>query len=76
MYEYAPGLNEVRSPQECFMLADLEGASAFVFHNDDDDSEGKGNACTFYETLGNATSAAIPGFFSAINDGLWAPAVV
>ena len=44
-FEYAPGKNEVRSAQACFMFCDLVGEDtcpAFVFHNDDNDT-GKPN---------------------------------
>ncbi len=78
-FEYLPGQNEVRSAQHCFMLCDLMGAAdckAFAFYNLDDNEEGKGNACTFYDPPEPVEAMPLPGFFSGIRGDDWAGPVV
>lgn len=78
-FEFSPGQNEVRSAQQCFMLCDLAGevdCPAFVFYNSDNDNEGKGNACTFYDPIDPIEHLTIPGFYSALRNEAWAPPVV
>ena len=61
------------------MFCDLVGADvcpAFVFHNDDNDVDGKGNACTFYDPKDPIEYLNIPGFYSSLRSDSWAPPVL
>ena len=71
-FEYSPGQNEVRSSQACFMFCDLtEDCPGFVFHDDDSDSDGKGNECGFFDPGENSIEIPLTGFDSGFKDDSW-----
>lgn len=79
VYEYAPGKNEARSGQQCFLLCDLadpQECPGFVWSNDDGDLEGKGNDCSFYDPTADYIEIPLNTIVSGFRTDPWGGPVI